>query len=109
MQSGVDEGNPPVGYVGLEELDLAGVTFQDEIIGPRLVVVQEEILDRGGPVTETQNEIGMSEMRIIAHYVPEHRALPDHRHRLGTARSLVAHPHAQATAEENDLHQIHLI
>ena len=70
-----------------------------------LVVVQEEVLDVRRAVAEAEHEIGVAEVRVVAHDVPEQRALADHRHRLGTAGDTIAHPHAEATAEQNDLHR----
>ena len=44
--------------------------LQHEIVGPGLVVVQEEVLDVRSAVAEAENEIGVAEMRVVAHHVP---------------------------------------
>src|SRR6516165_7474969 len=43
-------------------------------------------------------------MRVIPHDVPQHRPLPDHRHRFRAAMDSIEHSHPEATAEEYDLH-----
>ena len=107
VQPGVDERDPPVGDVGPEQLDLAGAALEDEIVGLGLVVVQEEVLDRGRAVAEAEHEIGVPEMRVVAHHMPHEGTVPDHRHRLGTVGDPVTHPHPEATAEKYDLHDSH--
>ena len=59
-----------------------------------------------GTVAEAEDELGVAVMRVVAHDVPQQRALPDHRHRLRDVVHAVAHPHPVATAEQHDLHVI---
>ena len=92
----------------LNSFSSLGAALQDEVVGPGLVVVQEEILDRRGAVPEAEDEIGVAEMGVVAHDVPEQRALPDQRHRLGAVGDAIAHPHPEATAEQDDFHDSHL-
>ena len=49
VEPGVGEGDPPVGDVGAEQLDLAAAVGQHEVVGHRLVVVEEVVLDRVAP------------------------------------------------------------
>src|SRR5215469_11305201 len=63
MQAGVHEGNPPVGDVRLEQLNISGTAAEDEVVGPCLVVVKEEILDRRGAVAEAEYEVPVPVMR----------------------------------------------
>src|SRR5262249_16242135 len=100
---------PPLRDVGAEQLHLAGAVLQDEVVGPRLVVAQEEVLDVRSAVTQAEYEVGVPEMGVVTHDVPEQRALPDHRHRLRAAADPVTHPHPEATAEQDDLHNSHPI
>ena len=83
-----------------------GTPLQYEIIGAGLVVVEEEILHRRGAVAETENEVGMPEMGVVPHDVPDQWALPDQGHGLGAGRDAIAHPHPESAAEENHLHVV---
>src|SRR5918994_5791673 len=77
---------------------------QDEIVRVRLPVVEEVVLDGSGPEAQTENELVVSEVGVVAHDMPEHRTVPDRHHRL--RRGVFAGPHAQAqaSAEDHDLH-----
>ena len=46
----------------------------------------------------------MPERRVVAHDVPQDRPVADPDHRLRGALGLLAHPHAEASAEDDDLH-----
>ena len=78
---------------------------QGEIVGEGLVIVQEVVLDGGGAVTQAEHEVGVPEMRVVAHDVPQQWPVSDHVHRLGCACPTLAHPHAEPAAEEHDLHR----
>ena len=84
--------------VGPEQLHTGAV--EHEVVGPGLVAVEEEILYMRRAVAEAENEVRVTEMRVIAHDMPHERPVPDHRHRLGRIGDPIAHPHSQATAEK---------
>jgi hypothetical protein len=102
-EAGVDERDRPVADVGAQQLDVAAP--QHEVVRGRLVVVEEVVLDVVGAVAEAEHEVGVPEVRVVAHDVPDQRARADRRHRLGQVGEAVAHPHAVAAAEQHDLHQ----
>ena len=45
----------------------------------------------------------MAVVRVVAHHVPEDRPVADGHHRLGHGLRVLAQPHAQAAAEDDDL------
>ena len=49
IEPGVGEGDPPVLDVAAEQLDLAPAVGQHEVVGERLLVAQEVLLDRVAP------------------------------------------------------------
>ena len=57
-------------------------------------------------VAQAEDEVGVAEVRVEAHDVPQQRAVADHLHRLGDVIDVVAHPHAVTTAEQHDLHHV---
>src|SRR5690606_25619849 len=66
----------------------------------------EEILDVVGAVPEAQDELGVPEVRVIAHHMPDQRTRTDQLHRLGHAVTVGrAHAHAVPAAEQHDLHR----
>ena len=102
VEPGVDERDRPVLDVAAEQLDVA--TAQDEVVAGRLGVGEEEVLDVMRTVAQAQHEVRVSEVRVVAHDVPDQRPRSDLVHRLGQVGDAVAHPHAVPTAEQDDLH-----
>jgi len=91
---------------------LADARFQpgvDEFDLPARVgklVASEVVRDHPAAVAEAEHELGVSEVGVVAHDVPEQRAPADRRHRLGEPlgerADLEAHP--LAAAEDHNLH-----
>jgi hypothetical protein len=102
VDPGVHERDRPVGDVGAQHLDLAAA--QHEIVRARLGVVQEVVLDVLRAVSRAQHEVGVPEMRVVAHHVPEQGSRSHGLHRFGHVGDAVAHPHPVAPAEQDDLH-----
>ena len=103
-QPGVDEGDAPLADVAAEELHLAAAVGQDEVVGGGLLVVEEVVLDHLGAVAQAQHELGVTEVGVVAHDVPEDRTVADGHHRLGARVVADPHPEPESTAEEDDLH-----
>ncbi len=103
LDPGVHEGDPPVRDVGLQRGRDAGV--DDEVVGVHLLVVQEVAGDVPRAIAHREDELGVAEVRVVAHDVPDERPVTDHRHGLGHVVDAVAHAHAVAAAEEHDLHR----
>ena len=108
VQAGVHERDVPVVDVGLEQMDLRAAVRQHEVVGHRLVVGEEEVLDRLGLVAQAQHEVGEPEVRVVLHHVPEDRAIADRDHRLGHGLGRLAHAHALPATEDDDLHDFFL-
>src|SRR5262249_51463571 len=108
-QPGVGEGDSPVDRILLEQLDarLRTTALEDEVARERLVVCEEVLLDRLSLVTEAEDELAMAPVGVVAHDVPENRAVADSSHRLGYPLGLLAHPDAEAAAEDHDLQLAH--
>ena len=75
-----------------------------EVVGQRLVVGEEEVLDHLGLVAEAEHEVGEAEVRVVLHHVPEDRPVADLDHRLGDDVGGLAHPEPLPTAEDDDFH-----
>ena len=92
--------------VALEQLDagVGAVPLEDEVVEERLVVVEEVLADDVALVAEAENELRVPPRRVVAHDVPEDRPVADADHRLRDALGLLAHPHSEAAAEDDDLH-----
>ncbi len=102
VEAGVHEVDRPVPDVGGAQLHLAAA--QDEVVGRRLGVVEEVVLDVLGAVAEAQDELLVPEVRVVPHDVPDQRPWTDGRHRLRHVRDAVTHPHAVPAAEQDHLH-----
>ena len=105
VEPGVGEGDPPVGDVGAQQLHPPAALGQHEVVGHRLVVVEEVVLDRVGPVAEAQDEVAVAVVRVVAHDVPQDRPVADLDHRLGHRLAVLPQAQAAATAEQHDLHR----
>ncbi len=105
LDAGLSERDRPVGYVGGQQLGPPAP--QHEVVGRRLLVVEEEVLDVMRPVAQAQDELLVPEVRVVAHHVPDQRPRAHHRHRLGhVVEGALAHPHPVTAAEQYDLHAV---
>ena len=57
-------------------LDLAP-RAEHEVVGHRLVVAQEVVLDHVRPVAEAEHEVLVAVVGVVAHHVPQDRPVPD--------------------------------
>ena len=73
------------------------------------LIVEEEFLDDVGLVAETQDEILVPVLAVIAHQVPDDRLAADRDHRLGNVFGIVADPGAETSAEQDCFHRRGLI
>ena len=105
----VDEGDAPGGDVAIEELHLAAPIREDEVVGERLVVIEEVLLDVLGLVAQAEDEVVVPPRRIPLHDVPEDRPVADRDHRLGNPLGLLSHSDAESAAEDDDLHEAALL
>ena len=101
--AGVGERDPPVADVGREVLHLAS-PGEHEVVGHRLVVVEEVVLDHVRPVAETEHEVAVAVVGVVAHHVPQDRPVPDPGHGLGQDVGRAGEPEPLAAAEQDDLH-----
>jgi len=104
VDAGVDEGDLPLADVGVEELDVLAALRHHEVVGDGLLVVQEVVLDRGPPEAQAQDELGVAEVRVVPHDVPQDRPVADRHHRFRCGVDAAAHPQPEPPAEDHDLH-----
>src|SRR5207244_3113217 len=76
-QAGIDERDAPIIDIAAQELDVSTAAAQYEVIGDALVVIAEIALDDIAAVPEAENEILVTEVGVVPHDVPEHRAVAD--------------------------------
>src|SRR3989454_4302965 len=100
----IDERDPPLGDVALQQLQPSPALAEHEIARGALVVSPEVVLDDVAAISETQDEIVVPEVRIVPHHVPQDRAIADEHHRLRHALLAVPQPHPQPAAEQDDFH-----
>src|SRR3954453_3459816 len=100
----VDERDPPVLDVALEQLDLAAALREDEVVLERLVVVEEVLLERVAVVAEAEDELRVAVVGVVLHEVQQDRLLSDRDERLGHARARLVEAQPQPAAEQHDLH-----
>src|SRR5262249_1123137 len=97
--TGIDEGYRPVADIALKQFDIAPARRQRKVIGETLVVVEKVILDHVATVTETQNEVAMSVMGVIAHHMPDDGAVAKRHHRLWDGFRVFLQSGAQSAAK----------
>src|SRR5215217_7479633 len=99
VESGVNEGNTPVTDIGIQQFDMISTLAEHEIVRCGLPIVEEVVLDCLGTVPQTQNELGMAEVGVVAHDMPENWPTSDRHHRLGQRLVVCSHSHAEPAAE----------
>jgi hypothetical protein len=104
VEAGVDEADPPVVDVALEQLDGAAAAAQDEVVRDGLGVAEEVLLDRVGAVPEAQDEVLVAEVRVVAHDMPQDGPISDRDHRLRDRLGHLAEAQTLPPAEQHDLH-----
>src|SRR5450631_3461475 len=104
MQAGVDESDTPSVQVGTMQLDLFPRLAQREIVGKRLVIVQKIFANGVATVTKAQDEVSMTEVRVVAHEVPNDRSVADVDQGLWDGVGVFAQSRAQTAAEEYHFH-----
>jgi hypothetical protein len=100
--TGISEGNVPIVNVAMEQLSFLPLG-ENKIVGNTFVVVQK-VFDEIRPVSQAQNEIFMAVMRVVFHYVPDDRPIPDVYHGFGDRLRKLAHSQALPSAKENHFH-----
>ena len=88
-------------------LDLAP-RAEHEVVGHRLVVAQEVVLDHVRPVAQAEHEVLVAVVGVVAHHVPQDRPVPDPGHRLGQDVGGAGEPQPLTAAEQDDLHSASL-
>jgi hypothetical protein len=100
----VNEGDAPVLDILAQQLDPARAVREHEIVRQALVVIQEIFLDGVALVAEAQDEVGVPEMSVVLHHVPEDGAIPEGHQRLWNFFGIIAQARAETTAEQDDFH-----
>jgi hypothetical protein len=104
VETRIDERDAPVIEIARVQLRLLLAGDQREVVGQRLVVVEEIFAHQIAAVAETQNEFRMAVMRVVAHQVPEDGAWTDADERLRNRVRMLAQARAQPSAKQHHLH-----
>src|SRR5437879_4215876 len=81
-QTGVGERDLPLVDVPTIEGDVLTPAGQLEVVRQALVVIEEVLLDQVASIAETQDELGVAEIRVVLHQMPDDRPVADIDHRL---------------------------
>jgi hypothetical protein len=92
VDAGVEERDAPVLHVAADELPLA--PCEQEVVGVRILVLEEPLLHDLRPIAEAQDEVLVSPRGVPVHDVPENRLAPDRNHWLRDALGRFAHAHS---------------
>src|SRR5690606_18645986 len=106
--AGIDEGDSPILDVAVDQLPAPAAFREDEVVRDALLVVQEVLLDEVAPISQAEDEVLVPEVGVVLHEMPDDRAVTERDHRLGHVLGVVAEPHAQTPAEQDDLHRLPL-
>ena len=77
VETCVGECDLPVLDVAAAEPDIEAAAGQLEVVRHALVVVEEVSLDEIATITETENELSVTEVRIVLHEMPDDRPVAD--------------------------------
>src|SRR5207245_3546421 len=105
VQTGVGEADRPSRDVTAVYPDVHASSEELEVVRHALVVVEEVSLDEIATITETEKELGVAEVRVVLHEMPDDRAVADVHHRLRSRLRVLPQAGAKATAKENNLHR----
>src|SRR5713226_8679928 len=104
LESRVDKRDIPIGDVSTVKADVTIFAGQPEVVRQPFLVIDEVLFDEISAVPQAQNELCMSEMRVVFHEVPDDRPEADVDHRFGYAIRILPQPRAEAAAKEYDFH-----
>src|SRR6266446_224057 len=105
VQTGVGERDLPLVDVPAVERDVLAPARKLEVVRQALVVIEEVLLDEVTSVAEAQDELGVAEMRIVLHQMPQDGPVADRRHGFRDRLRVFAESSAEAPTEEHDLHR----
>src|SRR5207302_1715145 len=91
-------------YIAVQELHFLPALGKNEVIGEAFAIVQEVILEGVGLIAETQDEVFMSVMGVILHYMPQNWSVPNGNHRFWDLFRILPQPHSQATTKQHHFH-----
>src|SRR5690606_16379102 len=98
MQPGVDERDAPFVEIRAFELDLLAALRQCKIVRHAFVVIEEVFADQIAPISQTQDELLVAKVRVIAHQVPEYGSAANRHERLGNRVGMLTQARSQTTA-----------
>src|SRR5262245_46837525 len=73
-----------------------------EVVGQALVVVEEILLDHVASIAEAEDEVIVTEVRVVRHQGPDDRTVPDVDHRLGDRLRMLPEASTQPAAEQHN-------
>src|SRR5437867_1210643 len=105
VETGVCERDLPPLDIAAVQPDLLRAAGELEVVRQAFVIVEEVLLDEIATIPETENELGVAEVRIVLHEMPDDRSVADVDHRLWHRFRVLPESRAKASAEQHDLHR----
>jgi hypothetical protein len=100
----VNKSDCPVVNIRVEHLQLFSAIRKHEIIGKKLRVIDEVILDGLRAIAQAKDEIFVAEVSVIFHYVPQDWPIPYVNHRFRDALTGLSNSHSESAAEQDYFH-----
>ena len=97
--AGIHERDIPVIDVAVVKLHGLAAVREREVIRDALVVLEKVVFDDISAITEAQDEVLVSEVRIVLHEVPDNRPVADRDHGLRDVLGIFPDSHSQTTAK----------
>ena len=90
--------------IAAHQLERFATVGQDKVIGNAFVVLEEIAFDCVGLMTKTKDEIFVTIMRIVLHYVPQDGSVADWDHGLWHDLGVFAHAHPESATKQYNFH-----
>src|ERR1019366_7037955 len=104
--TGLDKRNRPVVDVAVQKVDLLPALRPNKIVGDRLVVMKEVVLNAVTLVPKTDNEVLVPKVGVVFHQVPQDWPRADLHHGFGYIVGVPPEPHTGSPAKQNYLHKL---
>ncbi len=103
VKPGIHESNIPVMDIAIQQLQILAAFGEDKVICDALVVFEKILLDNVGLITQAQDKVFVTIVRVILHHMPEDRAISDRNHRFWQSLGVFAHAHDRSRRKKEQL------
>src|ERR1700681_210681 len=104
VQPGINEGDTPLVQIVAVQVNLSSALAHREIVRHGLRIIEKVLAHHVAAIAQGEHKVGMAEMRVVTHQVPQHRATADVHQRLGNGVGMLTQACAETAAKQHHFH-----